>query len=454
MSNKPENKSASKKSSPNQIKAQKKDSFADQKNFQDGSSIWFRYPLFWIPFTCGFSIVAWILATKEDASIFSASSIFQHWPSLTFRGVSTVLAYLLIELILLVIVPGEKVQGPFSPSGYRPTYRANGVQCYFIINILLIVLNYFEIISFSYIFDILGEILLACNIGALFLCLGLYFKGKYFPSSEDVSVTPGFKNFSNEYFWGTELHPSIFGVEIKQLINCRFGMMGWQILLFIYVAKQYSTYGYVSNGMIVSVLLQTCYIFKFFTWEVGYFHTIDIAHDKLGFYICWGCCVWVPVIYTITGMYLTLHPLDLSFMYSLIVSILGLVFLYLNYETDIQKQNTRKHNGNNLIWGRKPKVMRVKYLSTDGLERENLLLIDGYWAYARHSNYTFELILAFLWCLPAGFFHFISWVYFFHLVGLLIDRTHRDNTRCTIKYGNAWKEYCKVVKYNLIPGVF
>ncbi len=30
---------------------------------------------------------------------------------------------------------------------------------------------------------------------------------------------------------------------------------------------------------------------KFFHWEMGYVNTMDIQHDRAGFYICWGCLV-------------------------------------------------------------------------------------------------------------------------------------------------------------------
>ncbi|KAF5807426.1 putative 7-dehydrocholesterol reductase [Helianthus annuus] len=39
---------------------------------------------------------------------------------------------------------------------------------------------------------------------------------------------------------------------------------------------------------------------------------MDIAHDRAGFYICWGCLVWVPSIYTSPGMYLVNHPVSLG----------------------------------------------------------------------------------------------------------------------------------------------
>ena len=39
--------------------------------------------------------------------------------------------------------------------------------------------------------------------------------------------------------------------------------------------------------------LQLVYITKFFIWETGYFCTIDIMHDRAGYYICWGCLAWL-----------------------------------------------------------------------------------------------------------------------------------------------------------------
>lgn len=40
-------------------------------------------------------------------------------------------------------------------------------------------------------------------------------------------------------------------------------------------------------------MLQTIYLAKFYYWEDGYMSTIDIAVDKFGFYVGWGCIAWV-----------------------------------------------------------------------------------------------------------------------------------------------------------------
>lgn len=102
--------------------------------------------------------------------------------------------------------------------------------------------------------------------------------------------------------------------------------------------------------MLVNTILMLVYVTKFFWWEAGYWNTMDIAHDRgmllvhisnyiiisskscftiwplkltlpmlytflkfsAGFYICWGCLVWVPSIYTSPGMYLVNHPVQLG----------------------------------------------------------------------------------------------------------------------------------------------
>ena len=61
-------------------------------------------------------------------------------------------------------------------------------------------------------------------------------------------------------------------------------MMGWPLLILCYAAKQHETHG-LSDSMLVSVAIQLIYITKFFHWEMGYMKTLDIMHDRAGFYL-------------------------------------------------------------------------------------------------------------------------------------------------------------------------
>jgi len=60
------------------------------------------------------------------------------------------------------------------------------------------------------------------------------------------------------------------------------------------------------------VVLQLIYITKFFWWETGYWCSMDIQHDRAGYYMCWGCLVWVPSVYTSQSFYLVNHPVTIG----------------------------------------------------------------------------------------------------------------------------------------------
>ncbi|KAH9667881.1 7-dehydrocholesterol reductase [Citrus sinensis] len=112
---------------------------------------------------------------------------------------------------------------------------------------------------------------------------------------------------------GMELYPRIGkNFDIKVFTNCRFGMMSWAVLAVTYCIKQYEANAKVEDSMLVNTILMLIYVTKFFLWEAGYWSTMDIAHDRAGFYICWGCLVWVPSVYTSPGMYLVNHPVHLG----------------------------------------------------------------------------------------------------------------------------------------------
>lgn len=54
---------------------------------------------------------------------------------------------------------------------------------------------------------------------------------------------------------GTELYPRVGPVDIKTWTNCRMGMMSWTFINVCFAFKQLEIYGYVSNSMLVSVIL-------------------------------------------------------------------------------------------------------------------------------------------------------------------------------------------------------
>lgn len=75
-----------------------------------------------------------------------------------------------------------------------------------------------------------------------------------------------------------------------------------------------------------------------FRWETGYWGTMDIAHDRAGYYLCWGCLNWVPAIYTSPALYITEHPVEWSLPAAIAIGVAGAAAIYINYDSDRQRQ--------------------------------------------------------------------------------------------------------------------
>jgi 7-dehydrocholesterol reductase len=136
-----------------------------------------------------------------------------------------------------------------------------------------------------------------------------------------------------------------------------------------------------------------------------------------------------------------------------LIFIFGLAAIGINYWADRQRQQVRASDGNTLIWGQKPHLIRAEYLTETGERKENLLLASGFWGVSRHFHYLPELSAAFLWSCATGFTHLMPFFYVIFLTILLVHRAFRDDEKCSKKYGRHWEEYCKAVPYKIIPGV-
>ncbi len=356
--------------------------------------------------------------------------------------------FTLFELILMRVLPGKVFHGPLTPKGNTPVYKANGPLAFSVTMATFCIATFgLNLFSATILYDNLGSILGALNIFSLVFCVFLYLKGRFYPSTSDSGIS---KNMLFDYYWGTELYPSILGWHIKKFITCRFGMMSWGLFLISYAAKQAAA-GDLSNSMVISVSLQLLYIAKFYIWETGYLRSLDIMHDRAGFYICWGCMVWVPCIYTSPSMYLVNHPIHLNFWVGAVILGLGIFSILINYLADRQRQTTRATGGNCKVWGRKPVTLSAQYTNREGHTSQALLLLSGWWGVARHFHYVPEIAAAFFWSVPALFTSFAPYFYVSFLTILLVDRAFRDDQRCAEKYGKDWDKYCEQVPYKIIP---
>lgn len=102
----------------------------------------------------------------------------------------------------------------------------------------------------------------------------------------------------------------------------RFGLLAWELLVVAFFLAGWRRNGFSLAHMVCAVL-QTIYLAKFYWWETGYFNTLDIILDRAGYYICWGCLVFVPSLYTYSSYYLVAHPPLVSNVVALVILALG-----------------------------------------------------------------------------------------------------------------------------------
>lgn len=424
-------------------------------------------PLFIILSMPNFFLLIFYINRNFDGSI---SQILKHffdvgiieglkemWTSVSFANplaIAVVLGYCSYAIVLQMVIPAPTVTGTQTPTGHIPEYKDNGFRCYLITMVTLGILTY--VLKNSYgtsptvVFDIFGDIMGFLIWFGFIVSILLYAKGHIAPTGTDSCIT-GYPIY--DFYVGTELYPRVFGLDIKVFTNCRFGMTVWPMLVVIYTMKSYELHGFV-DSVWVSTILQMTYITKFFWWEAGYYRSIDIILDGAGFMICWGCLAAIPSLYCAVSFYLAPKNIHLGPAVSLAILLFGLASLGLNYYADWERQRVRATDGHCTFWGKKPDIIRAKYTLETGEIKNSILLASGMWGIARHFNYIPELTLALSWSLPALFTHFLPYWYFFFLNLLLIHRSTRDDEKCSIKYGRYWKEYCKRVPYNMLPGVF
>lgn len=424
------------------------------------------FPIFIIFAAPNFMLTLWYGAVHLGGSYYRLFEFYREFgliggqwklwtmtPLLSPFSLAVLGGYMAWSLLTMRLLPGRRFEGPLTPNGHLPVYKDNGFLCY------LVTMAAFTGIAFylkahgssvTVVYDRFNELLVTINVFSLVFCLFLYLKGILAPSTPDHSSTG---NILFDYYWGTELYPRVFGFDVKVFTNCRFGMTSWPLLVCIFAIKSYELHG-LRECMVITTVLQMLYLTKFFWWEGGYYRTMDIIVDRAGFYICWGCLVFVPGFYTSVSLYMVNQAVDLGYLSSGAILLGGLISLFVNYDADAQRQYVREQNGNCKVWGKPAKVIEAKYRLTSGEERTSILLASGYWGLSRHFHYVPELTLSFCWSAGAGFQHIMPFTYSIFLFMLLMHRSFRDDWKCRAKYGKYWEQYCKKVPYKVVPSIF
>jgi len=382
------------------------------------------------------------------------SELLKKWlPPLTWQGFAIYLGWILLQAILFAFVPGTPTYGQITPTGHKLLYNINGFRCYIISHILFYLATYtFKLFKPTIIYDYYYDMFIPANLCGYGLSLFSWIKAHVAPTNSDCKFSG---NALYDWWMGIELHPRIGNFDIKLFLNSRPGMSGWGFVAWSFAAKQYELNHYISNSTILVYIFYQIYIIDFLWAEDWYLDTIDIKHDHLGTYLCWGDCVWVGYAYSVQIQYLLgVDPIDWTIAQALAIMALNLTGIAIFRYANNQKRYFREANGNYNIMGKKATYLRTKYKLADGTVHESLLLTSGFWGIARHFNYVGDLTMSLSWGLACGITNILPHFYLLYMTLLLLHRIHRDEKRLEAKYSNDWKKFCELVPYKILPGIY
>jgi Ergosterol biosynthesis ERG4/ERG24 family len=388
-----------------------------------------------------FTYYVWLCVSDFGGSlVWPRADMLSRIPAPTLSAVVLYGAWLFLQAILQIAAPGKIHEGVPLSDGTRLKYRMNGWFSFWFTIAAVFLAVKIGWLHATIAYDQFGPLLTTVQIFALALSVFLYFYGKASKRSERRSG-----NAFYDFVMGTALNPRLGDFDLKLFCEARPGLILWVLIDLSLAAKQYELNGAVTTPMILVCAFQFFYIADYYFHEEAILTTWDIKHENFGWMLCWGDLVWVPFTYTLQAFYLVHHTHRLTLPATIgIVALNGLGYTIFR-GTNIQKHNFRK-NPDGLVWGKPAECIRTA--------RGTLLLTSGWWGIARHLNYCGDLLMALAWCLPAGFEHPLPYFYIFYFTILLVHREWRDNAMCLEKYGSDWEEYCRKVRWRIVPGIY
>ncbi|KAI8803142.1 ergosterol biosynthesis ERG4/ERG24 [Cladochytrium replicatum] len=367
---------------------------------------------------------------------------------LTIPAFSAYISWYAFQVLLYYIVPGPLVQGTQLRTGKYLTYRINAWRC-FLLTIAIVAsvcLVAGGITPMLWIADHYVQLSTSAMIVATVQAVAVY-AGSFRPGTL-LALGGNSGYFIYDFFMGRELNPRwTFGVcaepwfDVKYFCELRPGLMGWVLIDAALAAKQWDTYGHVTNSLWLVLAFHTIYVADCMYFEDAILSTIDIITDGFGFMLSFGDLAWVPFTYTVQARYLTFYPVELSTWF------VGAIFLvqWVGYWIFRSSNNEKNAFKTGQLKG------TPKFIET---ESGGKLLASGWWGWSRHPNYLGDWMMGLAMCLPAGFGHVLPFFYAAYFAVLLVHRAMRDDHKCRNKYGKAWDVYLQRVPWQIVPYVY
>ncbi|XP_029589418.1 delta(14)-sterol reductase LBR isoform X2 [Salmo trutta] len=385
-----------------------------------------------------------VVCSQEDASLMSSPplpALDSLWDLQVF---GMVVLWLLFQALLYVLPVGKVVEGMPLKNGERLKYRMNTLYA-FVLTVAALGAAVHHKIDLGYIHSHFLQLAVSSLLCSVLLSVYLYVRSRW--ATQDL-LAPGGNSGSviYDFFMGSELNPRIKGFDLKYFCELRPGLIGWLVInaAMALAEMQLHHLDYPSPAMILVNCFHLLYVLDAFWHEEGVLSYMDITHDGFGFMLAFGDLMWVPFTFSLQAYYLVHHPNHLSLPW-----IVGIVTLNVIGFSIFRKANSQKN-----CFRRNPSDPTLSHLKTIPTATGKSLLVSGLWGLVRHPNYLGDLIMALAWSLPCGFTHILPYFYVIYLSILLVHREARDEAQCRRKYGSAWDDYCREVRYRIIPRVY
>ncbi|GAA6015786.1 hypothetical protein JCM10207_008794 [Rhodosporidiobolus poonsookiae] len=337
-------------------------------------------------------------------------------------------------------LPGKEAQGVELRNGRRLTYTMNGFATLFLTFAMIAAWTYkFGLGALLYVPNNWAQLLSAALVMSWWQAWGVYFMSYIGKPMLAVGGNTGTTLY--DWFIGRGLNPRIGEFDIKSFNELRPGMILWLVFDLSLIAYQYDKLGRITDSIVLTSAFHAWYVFDALYNEPAVLTTMDITTDGFGFMLAVGDLVWVPFTYCYTTYWLAHHPKDLG-----LLGCAGVVAAQLFGYWIFRGANNEK---NEFRQGRNPK--NLKSFQT---ERGTRLLTSGWWGLSRHPNYMGDWIMAWAWCLPAGFSSPLPYFYPIYFAILLVHRQQRDDEACAQKYKKDWETYKRLVPSRIIPYIY
>jgi len=349
------------------------------------------------------------ITTLKNISIPPFEEYFSKTGFLLFIG------WFFFQVILERILPGRIVPGVKLENGQQLKYKINGHKSFWVSMLVILPFsplsrlfglnlqysvsslynNYFQLITASIIFS---------------FCLSIFLFLKSFAKGALLAKGGNTGNIIYDFFIGRELNPRIGSLDLKFFCELRPGLIGWIVINFGMMAKQYENLGYISYSMILINIFQGVYVWDALYQEKAILTTMDITTDGFGFMLVFGDLAWVPFTYSLQARTLVDYDPNLPLWGCGLIILLNFLGYSIFRGANGQKDDFRRDPNS-------PTVAHLKYMNT---ERGTKLLISGYWGMARKINYTGDWLMGLSWCLLCGFGSIIPYFYAIYF-GVFID---------------------------------